>query len=118
MKNLVAFQSIFEANVDVSFLCLICLLKFFVCVISNIFSNYGAEPDEVEGYPRSKQPSLSLSQANHADHVGDDEGGNHSKVQDYFVILFPFQSLTMLVFFHCFVVKGDVKRKLQDFHPV
>ena len=103
---------------DVSFLCLICLLKFFVCVISNIFSNYGAEPDEVEGYPRSKQPSLSLSQANHADHVGDDKGGNHSKVQDYFAILFPFQSLTMVVFLHCLVVEGDVKRKLQDFLPI
>ena len=50
------------------------------------FSNYGAEPDEVEGYPRRKQPSLSFSQANHADHVGDDKGGDHSKVQDYFAI--------------------------------
>ena len=65
-------------------------LNFFVCVISYIFSNYGAEPDKVEGYPRSKQPSPSSFQANHADHVGDDEGGNHSKVQDYFAILFPF----------------------------
>ena len=103
---------------EVSFLCLIYLLKFFACVISYTFSSYGAEPDEVEGYPRSKQPSLSSSQANNADQVGDDEGGNHSKVQDYFAILFPFQSLTMVVFLHCLVVKGDVKRKLQDFHPV
>ena len=82
------------------------------------FSNYGAEPDEVEGYPRRKQPSLPLSQANNADHVGDDKGGDHSKVQDYFAILFPFQRLTILVFLHCLEVKGDVKRKLQDFHPV
>ena len=91
---------------------------FCLCYLIYAFSSYGAEPDEVEGYPRSKQPSLSSSQANHADHVGDDEGGNHSEVQDYFAILFPFQSLTVLVFLHCFVVKGDVKRKLQDFHPV